>query len=204
MSSRVTAMCSRWAAAAKSTPGGGRAAFSSSAAARAGAQNVGILAMEMYTPARFVAQEKLEAFDKVSAGKYTVGEWRRREWEQGGAARRGVAPLARGTRTPLPLHGGGGQQTRSAARHAPRGTQPARGGQPPFTGACIVLHATRGSFLANAVRAPRTRAPRGRAVDAQGRRSLPLPTFPRPPPPQAWARSPWPLWTTARTSTPSC
>lgn len=67
---RVSAMCSRWAAAAKSSRG-----FSTSAPAAA-AKDVGILAMEMYTPQRFVSQEKLETFDKVSAGKYTIGGFR--------------------------------------------------------------------------------------------------------------------------------
>lgn len=40
------------------------------------AQNVGILAMEVYFPNQFVAQEDLEEFDKsdkVSKGKYTLG-----------------------------------------------------------------------------------------------------------------------------------
>ncbi|ORZ23187.1 hydroxymethylglutaryl-CoA synthase, partial [Absidia repens] len=36
-------------------------------------QNVGILAMEMYFPSRCVAQTEMEAFDGVSAGKYTIG-----------------------------------------------------------------------------------------------------------------------------------
>ncbi|CAF1011819.1 unnamed protein product [Brachionus calyciflorus] len=36
-------------------------------------QNVGILAMECYFPLQFVDQEKLEQFDKVSSGKYTIG-----------------------------------------------------------------------------------------------------------------------------------
>ncbi|KAI8333707.1 hydroxymethylglutaryl-CoA synthase [Chlamydoabsidia padenii] len=36
-------------------------------------QNVGILAMEMYFPSRCVAQPEMEAFDGVSAGKYTIG-----------------------------------------------------------------------------------------------------------------------------------
>lgn len=35
--------------------------------------NVGILAMEVYFPAQYVDQQKLEKFDKVSAGKYTIG-----------------------------------------------------------------------------------------------------------------------------------
>jgi len=37
------------------------------------ASDVGILAMEFYTPTRFVSQSALEAADGVSAGKYTVG-----------------------------------------------------------------------------------------------------------------------------------
>ncbi len=36
-------------------------------------QNVGILAMQVYFPAQYVEQSKLEAFDNVSAGKYTIG-----------------------------------------------------------------------------------------------------------------------------------
>ena len=36
-------------------------------------RNVGILAMESYTPSRFVSQERLEQFDNVSSGKYTIG-----------------------------------------------------------------------------------------------------------------------------------
>jgi hydroxymethylglutaryl-CoA synthase len=35
--------------------------------------NVGILAMEIYFPAQYVDQKKLETFDKVSSGKYTIG-----------------------------------------------------------------------------------------------------------------------------------
>ncbi len=72
MASRVSAMCSRWAAAAKtvSSKGAARRALSTT---HHHPKNVGILAMEMYTPSRFVAQEKLESFDKVSAGKYTIG-----------------------------------------------------------------------------------------------------------------------------------
>jgi hydroxymethylglutaryl-CoA synthase len=34
---------------------------------------VGILAMEIYIPKRYVSQEELEVFDGVSAGKYTIG-----------------------------------------------------------------------------------------------------------------------------------
>ncbi|KAI7861538.1 putative 3-hydroxy-3-methylglutaryl coenzyme A synthase [Spinellus fusiger] len=36
-------------------------------------QNVGILAMEMYFPSRYVEQTEMETFDGVSAGKYTIG-----------------------------------------------------------------------------------------------------------------------------------
>lgn len=36
-------------------------------------EDVGILAMEVYFPAQYVDQSKLEAFDNVSAGKYTIG-----------------------------------------------------------------------------------------------------------------------------------
>ncbi|KAI8138202.1 hydroxymethylglutaryl-CoA synthase [Fennellomyces sp. T-0311] len=36
-------------------------------------QNVGILALEMYFPSRCVQQSEMEAFDGVSAGKYTIG-----------------------------------------------------------------------------------------------------------------------------------
>ena len=36
-------------------------------------QNVGLLALAIELPAQFVAQSDLEAFDKVSAGKYTQG-----------------------------------------------------------------------------------------------------------------------------------
>ena len=36
-------------------------------------ENVGILAMEVYFPYTFVNQEKLEEFDGVSKGKYTIG-----------------------------------------------------------------------------------------------------------------------------------
>ena len=35
--------------------------------------NVGILAMEVYFPTQYVNQQKLETFDKVSSGKYTIG-----------------------------------------------------------------------------------------------------------------------------------
>jgi hydroxymethylglutaryl-CoA synthase len=36
-------------------------------------ENVGILAMDVYFPSQYVDQEKLENFDQVSAGKYTIG-----------------------------------------------------------------------------------------------------------------------------------
>lgn len=36
-------------------------------------KNVGILAIESYFPIQYVDQEKLEKFDNVSAGKYTIG-----------------------------------------------------------------------------------------------------------------------------------
>lgn len=36
-------------------------------------ENVGILAMEVYFPVQYVDQKKLETFDNVSAGKYTIG-----------------------------------------------------------------------------------------------------------------------------------
>lgn len=36
-------------------------------------KNVGILAMDVYFPCQFVCQSKLEIFDKVSTGKYTIG-----------------------------------------------------------------------------------------------------------------------------------
>ena len=35
--------------------------------------NVGILGIEVYFPPNYVAQEDLETFDKVGAGKYTIG-----------------------------------------------------------------------------------------------------------------------------------
>jgi hydroxymethylglutaryl-CoA synthase len=35
--------------------------------------NVGILAMDVYFPTQYVDQQKLETFDKVSPGKYTIG-----------------------------------------------------------------------------------------------------------------------------------
>ena len=66
--SRVSVMCGRWARAASSA-----SASASASAAAAPASHAGILAAEFYVPGRFVSQAKLEAFDKVSAGKYTVG-----------------------------------------------------------------------------------------------------------------------------------
>ena len=36
-------------------------------------ENVGILGMEVYFPSTYVCQEKLEAFDGVGQGKYTIG-----------------------------------------------------------------------------------------------------------------------------------
>ncbi|KAL1915506.1 uncharacterized protein VTP21DRAFT_6630 [Calcarisporiella thermophila] len=36
-------------------------------------KNVGILAMEIYFPKRYIDQEELEKFDGVSSGKYTIG-----------------------------------------------------------------------------------------------------------------------------------
>lgn len=36
-------------------------------------ENVGILAMEVYFPCQYVDQAKLEQFDQVSTGKYTIG-----------------------------------------------------------------------------------------------------------------------------------
>jgi hydroxymethylglutaryl-CoA synthase len=35
--------------------------------------DVGILAIELYFPSQYVCQEKLEKFDNVSKGKYTIG-----------------------------------------------------------------------------------------------------------------------------------
>jgi len=85
--SKIAAMCSRWARAAKPgtaappapppPPAAGGAPLST-AAADARPANVGILAMEWYAPHRFVSQEKLEAADGVSKGKYTIGAWARR------------------------------------------------------------------------------------------------------------------------------
>jgi hydroxymethylglutaryl-CoA synthase len=37
------------------------------------AENVGILAIEIYFPSTFVNQDELEVFDGVSKGKYTIG-----------------------------------------------------------------------------------------------------------------------------------
>ncbi len=61
-------MVKRWAAKA----GGATRSFGT-----AGASNVGILAMDSYISGRYVDQAKLETADGVSAGKYTVGAWRR-------------------------------------------------------------------------------------------------------------------------------
>lgn len=36
-------------------------------------KNVGILAMEVYTPSTYVSQSELEAHSGVAAGKYTLG-----------------------------------------------------------------------------------------------------------------------------------
>ena len=36
-------------------------------------KDVGILAMEVYFPAQYVDQTELEKFNKVEAGRYTVG-----------------------------------------------------------------------------------------------------------------------------------
>ena len=36
-------------------------------------QDVGIIGMEVYFPSQYVDQAELEAFDKVSTGKYTIG-----------------------------------------------------------------------------------------------------------------------------------
>lgn len=84
MASRVSAMCSRWAAQAKTPKSSSLTSSSSSLsgykvstrtfASSGSAKDIGILAMEMYVPQRYVSQEKLETFDKVSAGKYTVGK----------------------------------------------------------------------------------------------------------------------------------
>ena len=35
--------------------------------------DVGVLAIEVYIPSQYVAQDELESYDGVSAGKYTVG-----------------------------------------------------------------------------------------------------------------------------------
>ena len=39
----------------------------------ANGKNVGILAMEVYTPSTFITQERLEEHTGVSKGKYTIG-----------------------------------------------------------------------------------------------------------------------------------
>ena len=36
-------------------------------------QNIGIKAIEIYFPSQCVAQEELEKYDGVAAGKYTIG-----------------------------------------------------------------------------------------------------------------------------------
>jgi hypothetical protein len=74
MASRVNALCARWAAQAKSaSPAGGAARTFSTKKSAPRQHDVGILAAEMYVPHRYVSQEKLEAYDKIPAGKYTVG-----------------------------------------------------------------------------------------------------------------------------------
>jgi len=40
---------------------------------QANEKNIGILAIEVYTPSTFVDQTKLEEFNGVSRGKYTLG-----------------------------------------------------------------------------------------------------------------------------------
>ncbi len=68
-------MCSRWAAQAKKSAPTASRSFTTSPGNTKSLphKNVGILAMEMYTPQRYVSQEKLEIFDKIAAGKYTIG-----------------------------------------------------------------------------------------------------------------------------------
>lgn len=44
-----------------------------SASSQSWPENVGVLAIEVYFPYTFVNQEKLEEFDGVSKGKYTIG-----------------------------------------------------------------------------------------------------------------------------------
>lgn len=63
------------AAAAPFSTSAPAASASTPAASSARPSGVGILAMETYMSSRFVAQEALEKFDGVSAGKYTVGAW---------------------------------------------------------------------------------------------------------------------------------
>jgi hypothetical protein len=76
MSSRVSAICSRWAQQAKTLSTAAPSGARSFGTHHAHPKQVGILAMEMYVPQRYVAQDKLEAADGVSAGKYTIGESR--------------------------------------------------------------------------------------------------------------------------------
>ena len=67
-------MCGRWARAASTASSAASAGAAAPAAPGAAANaHAGILAAEFYVPGRFVSQARLEAFDKVSAGKYTVG-----------------------------------------------------------------------------------------------------------------------------------
>ena len=46
---------------------------SSSSPTNQGGKNVGILAIEVYTPSTYIAQAELEEHSGVSAGKYTLG-----------------------------------------------------------------------------------------------------------------------------------
>ena len=46
---------------------------SSSTVKNANKKNVGILAMEFYTPSTFISQEALEDHSGVSKGRYTIG-----------------------------------------------------------------------------------------------------------------------------------
>lgn len=77
---RVGAICSSWAIAARSaaTPRAPHLASGTTQAARAAhtsghGRDVGILAMEAYIPQRYVSQEALEVADGIPKGKYTVG-----------------------------------------------------------------------------------------------------------------------------------
>jgi Hydroxymethylglutaryl-coenzyme A synthase N terminal len=85
--SKVRQMTASWARAAKSASGVSAAPLSTSAvaASNTGAKpafhqsrphNVGVVAIETYVAGRCVSQEDLEKADGVSAGKYTVGEFR--------------------------------------------------------------------------------------------------------------------------------